>query len=55
MKLLLWWNAGLSVLTWDNVALISGAGLAGCAAVLAAIGPSSRAARVDPNAVLRGD
>jgi predicted permease len=55
MKLLLWWSAGLSVLTWDNVALLSGAGLAGGAAVLAAIGPSSRAARVDPNTVLRGD
>jgi len=55
MKLLLWWSAGLSVLTWDNVALLSGAGLAGGAAVLAALGPSSRAARVDPNTVLRGD
>jgi ABC-type lipoprotein release transport system permease subunit len=39
----------------DNVALVSGVCLAGGAAVLAAIGPSSRAARVDPNAVLRGD
>jgi hypothetical protein len=55
IKLLLWWSAGLNVLTWDNIALLSGVGLAGCAAVVAAIGPSSRAARVDPNTVLRGD
>ena len=55
VKLLLWWSAGLGVLTWDNVALLAGAGLAGGAAVLAAIGPSSRAAHVDPNTVLRSD
>ena len=55
LKLLLWWSAGLGVLTWDNVALLAGAGLAGGAAVLAAIGPSSRAAHVDPNTVLRSD
>jgi predicted permease len=55
VKLLLWWSAGLGVLSWDNVALLAGAGLAGSAAVLAALGPSSRAARVDPNTVLRAD
>jgi ABC-type antimicrobial peptide transport system permease subunit len=45
----------LGVLSWDNFALLSGSLLAGCAAVLAALGPSSRAARVDPNTVLRSD
>jgi hypothetical protein len=55
VKLLLWWSAGLGALAWDNVALLSGALLAGGAAVLAALGPSSRAARVDPNTVLRAD
>ena len=55
VKLLLWWSAGLGVLTWDNVALLAGAGLAGGAAVLAALGPSNRAAHVDPNTVLRSD
>ena len=55
VKLLLWWSAGLGVLIWDNFALFSGAVLAGGAAVLAALGPSSRAARVDPNTVLRAD
>ncbi len=57
VKLLLWWSAGASVslLAWDSTALLTGVGLAGCAAVLAALGPSSRAARVDPNIVLRTD
>ncbi len=55
VKLLLWWSAGLGVLAWDNVALLAGAGLAGGAAVLAAVGPSNRAAHVDPNTVLRSD
>ena len=55
VKLLLWWSPGLGVLVWDNFALFSGAILAGGAAVLAALGPSSRAARVDPNTVLRAD
>jgi predicted permease len=55
MKLLLWWSANLSALTWDNVALLAAAGLSGASAVLAALGPSTRAARVDPNTVLRGD
>ena len=39
VKLLLWWSAGLGVLSWDSVALLSGAGLAGGAAVLAAARP----------------
>jgi hypothetical protein len=57
VKILLWWttSANLTVLTWDSVALLTGAGVAGVAAVLAALGPSSRAARVDPNSVLRSD
>ena len=55
VKLLLWWSPGLGVLSWDNFALLSGSMLAGSAAVLAALGPSSRAARVDPNTVLRSD
>jgi ABC-type antimicrobial peptide transport system permease subunit len=57
VKLLLWWttSANLTVLTWDSVALLTGGGVAGVAAVLAALGPSSRAARVDPNSVLRSD
>jgi hypothetical protein len=38
VKLLLWWSAGLGVLSWDNFALLSGAGVAGSAAVLAALG-----------------
>ena len=55
IKLLLWWSAGLGVLSWDNFALLSGAALAGSTALLAALGPSRRAARVDPNIVLRAD
>jgi predicted permease len=55
VKLLLLWSAGLSVLAWDNVALLSGMGLAGAAATLASLGPSARAARTDPNTVLRAD
>jgi predicted permease len=55
IKLLLAWSSGLGMLVWDNFALLSGAGLAGITAVLAALGPSSRAARVDPNQVLRAD
>jgi ABC-type antimicrobial peptide transport system permease subunit len=55
LKLLLSLSAGLSVLVWDNVALLTGVGLAGLAAVFAALGPSARASRVDPNSVLRSD
>jgi hypothetical protein len=40
---------------WDSVALLIGIEVAGTAAVLAAVGPSSRAAKVDPNTVLRAD
>jgi DNA-binding PadR family transcriptional regulator len=35
--------------------LAIGRGVAGGAAVLAALGPSSRAARINPNTVLRAD
>src|SRR6185503_685432 len=49
VKLLLSWSAGLQILAWDNLALFSGAGLAGGAALAAALGPSMRAARLDPN------
>ena len=55
VKLLLWWSSGLGVLSWDNVALLAGAGLARTAAVLASLGPSRRAATLDPNTVLRSD
>ena len=55
VKLLLWWSAQLGVLAWDNFALLAGAGLAGITATVAAIGPSNRAARLDPNRVLRTD
>jgi predicted permease len=55
VKLLLWWSAKLGVLAWDSVALLAGVGLAGVAATLAALGPSSRAARLDPSTVLRAD
>ena len=55
VQLLLWWSAKLGVFAWDNLALATGAGLAGVAATLAALGPSHRAARVDPNSVLRAD
>ncbi len=57
VKLLLWLSsrASVSLLAWDSTALLIGAGVAGVAAVLAAVGPSNRAARVDPNVVLRAD
>lgn len=55
VQLLLWWSSKLNVLAWDSFALLAGAGLAGAAAVTAALGPSSRAAQVDPNVVLRAD
>ncbi|MGH9674305.1 MAG: FtsX-like permease family protein, partial [Bryobacteraceae bacterium] len=51
VKLLLWWSDRIGILAWDNVALLSGAGLAGAVAMIAALGPSRRAARVDPNIV----
>jgi ABC-type antimicrobial peptide transport system permease subunit len=55
VKLLLMWSSGIRILEWDSAALLTGVTVAGAAAVLAAIGPSSRAARVDPNIVLRAD
>jgi ABC-type antimicrobial peptide transport system permease subunit len=57
VRLLLFWSAavGLKVLDWDNVSLMTGVAVAGFTAVLAALGPSSRAARIDPNTVLRAD
>ena len=55
VKLLVWWSAGLGLLTWDSFALLTGATLAGIAAMVAAIGPSTRAATVDPNSVLRSE
>ena len=55
IKLLVWWSAGLGVLAWDNLALGAGVALAAAVAISAAVGPSHRAARVDPNVVLRSD
>jgi hypothetical protein len=55
VQLVLWWSAALGILAWDAPAVACGPLLAGAAAVLASLGPSRRAARVDPNAVLRAD
>ena len=55
LRLLIAWTAGLQILEWDIAALVTGATVAGTAGVLAALGPSNRAARVDPNTVLRAD
>jgi predicted permease len=55
LRLIVVLSAGVQIVEWDTVALLTGAWMAGAAGVLAALGPSSRAARVDPNAVLRGD
>jgi hypothetical protein len=54
-RLLVAATAGVQTVEWDTAALLTGAVLAGTACVPAALGPSSRAARVDPNAVLRAD
>jgi ABC-type antimicrobial peptide transport system permease subunit len=54
VKLLLAWCPP-GIFTWDSSALICGTGAAGTVAVLAALGPSSRASRVDPNTILRAD
>jgi predicted permease len=54
VKLLLLWSSGY-VFGCDSVALLSGTTLAGAVAVLAAIGPSFHAARIDPNRVLRAE
>jgi hypothetical protein len=55
LKLLVVLTAGIRVLEFDTLALALGVALAGTAALLAAVSPSSRAARVDPNTVLRSD
>lgn len=55
MRLLVVMSAEAQIVEWDTVALLAGVLLAGAAGVLAALGPSSRAARVDPNSVLRAD
>jgi predicted permease len=55
LRLLIAWSAGVQIVEWDTVALLTGVSIAGAAGVLAALGPSSRAARVDPNTVLRAD
>jgi ABC-type antimicrobial peptide transport system permease subunit len=55
VKLLLVWSGRLQILGWDNIALLTGVSIAGAAALAAALGPSSRAARLDPNTVLRAD
>ena len=55
VKLLLWWSAGLGVLAWDSFALLAGVAMAGVTAVLAALTPATRAARLDANRVLRTD
>jgi predicted permease len=48
-------SAEVRIVEWDAPALLTGVAIAGVAGVLAALGPSSRAARVDPNTVLRAD
>jgi ABC-type antimicrobial peptide transport system permease subunit len=53
--LLVRWSSGMHILVWDGAALLIGVAAGGGASVLAAIGPSSRAARVDPNTVLRAE
>ncbi len=53
--LLVRWTSKLQIVEWDAPAVLSGAAIAGMAGLLAAFGPSARAARVDPNRVLRGD
>jgi hypothetical protein len=55
LRVLIALSAGIEIVEWDAVALLTGVSVAGAAGVLAALGPSSRAARVDPNTVLRAD
>lgn len=55
LRVLIRLSAGVKILEFDTVALLMGVSIAGAAGVLAAIGPSSRAARVDPTTVLRAD
>ncbi len=53
--LLVTWAAELKIVEWDPVAVLTGVAIAGAAVVMAAFGPSARAARVDPNTMLRAD
>jgi len=55
LRVLVALSAGVQIVEWDAVALLTGASIAGAAGAMAALGPSSRAARVDPNTVLRAD
>ncbi len=55
LRLLMAFNEGVQIMQWDTMALLTGVSLAGVAGVMAALGPSLRAARVDPNTVLRAD
>lgn len=55
LRVLIGLSAGVQILEWDTAALLTGVSMAAAAGVLAALGPSSRAARVDPNWVLRAD
>jgi ABC-type antimicrobial peptide transport system permease subunit len=55
LRLLIRLSGGARIVEWDTVALLTGVSFAGATAVLSALGPSSRAARVDPNTVLRAD
>jgi ABC-type antimicrobial peptide transport system permease subunit len=55
LRVLVALTASVEMVEWDTVALLTGVSLAGSVGVLAALGPSSRAARVDPNTVLRAD
>ena len=55
VRLLLAWSPELGLLAPDNLALALGAGLAAVTAAAAAAGPTRRAAKLDPNAVLRAD
>jgi hypothetical protein len=55
LRLLMAVLAGTELVEWDLASLATGAALALVAGVAAAVGPSSRAARVDPNVVLRAD
>ena len=55
LHLLIAFTASLELLQWDSAALLTGVFIAGAAGVLAAVGPSNRAARIDPNTLLRAD
>ena len=55
LRLLIVASAGIKIVEWDAPALLTGVSIAGAAGGLAALGPSNRAARMDPNTVLRAD